>query len=87
MTKLLLSVAILPFVAGVALAAQPLTDNQMDKVTAGHELTLIETTDVSIVGIRVNVAPTPTTALPPGTYLNVVLPLTSLQVYSAIIGP
>ncbi len=36
MKRLLLGMAILPFVAGVALAAQPLTDKQMDKVTAGH---------------------------------------------------
>lgn len=82
MKKLLLSLAMLPFAAGVALAAQPLTDKQMDKVTAGHALALVETTDVSIVGIRVGVAP----VVPPaGAYLNVVLPLTTIQVYSVIV--
>ncbi|MGH7116620.1 MAG: hypothetical protein ACREE9_19250 [Stellaceae bacterium] len=35
MRKLLFGLAVLPFLAGVAAAAQPLTDAQMDKVTAG----------------------------------------------------
>ena len=35
MNKLLLSVAILPFIAAAALAGQPLKDAQMDRVTAG----------------------------------------------------
>jgi hypothetical protein len=79
MKKLLLGLAILPFAAGVALATQPLTDNQMDKVTAGHALALVETTDVSVVVVRVGVPPvTP----PPGnlTVGNVILPLTTIQV-------
>jgi len=82
MKKLLLGLAILPFATGVALAAQPLTDKQMDKVVAGHTLALVETTDVSIIGINVGVPPvTP----PAGAYLNVVLPLTTIQVYSVIV--
>jgi len=36
MKKLLIALAALPFMAGVAAAGQPLTDKQMDKVTAGY---------------------------------------------------
>lgn len=86
MKKLLLGLAILPFVAGVALAAQPatdkqLTDQQMDKVTAGHTFAVIERTDVSIIGINVGVAPVACTSC----YIDVILPLTTLQVYSAVV--
>jgi hypothetical protein len=35
MNKLLFGLAALPFLAGVALAAEPLSDLQMDRVTAG----------------------------------------------------
>ena len=35
MNKLLAGVAALPFLSGVAFAAQPLSDHQMDTVTAG----------------------------------------------------
>lgn len=35
MNKFVLGLAVLPFLAGGALAGQPLTDKQMDKVTAG----------------------------------------------------
>jgi len=35
MKKLLLALGLAPLVAGTAMAAQPLTDNQMDGVTAG----------------------------------------------------
>lgn len=35
MRKLLMAAAVLPFLAGVANAGQPLSDKQMDKVTAG----------------------------------------------------
>jgi hypothetical protein len=40
MKKWLFGMAVLPFLAGVALAGQPmqLNDKQMDKVTAGFEL-------------------------------------------------
>ncbi|MGH7116613.1 MAG: hypothetical protein ACREE9_19210 [Stellaceae bacterium] len=81
MKQLLLGLATLPFVAGVAFAAQPLTDNQMDKVTAGHTLTLLETTDVSVIGIRVGVAPVTPPASAGLLVGNVVLPLTTIQVW------
>jgi hypothetical protein len=35
MKKVLMGLAILPFLAGVAVAGQPLNDRQMDQVTAG----------------------------------------------------
>ncbi|HUK08121.1 MAG TPA: hypothetical protein VLX09_09665 [Stellaceae bacterium] len=35
MKKLLLALGLAPLMAGTAMAAQPLTDNQMDGVTAG----------------------------------------------------
>ena len=82
MKKLLLGFAILPFVAGTALAAgQPLTDKQMDKVTAGHTLTLVETTDVSQILINVGVPPVACATC----YIDVILPLTTLQVASRVI--
>lgn len=37
MNKVLLGLAALPFVAGAAFAAQPLSDQQMDVVTAGFD--------------------------------------------------
>jgi hypothetical protein len=36
MKKLLMGVAALPFCVGVAVAGQPLTNQQMDRVTAGY---------------------------------------------------
>jgi len=39
MKKLLLALALLPLTAVVAVAGQPLTDKQMDKVTAGFNST------------------------------------------------
>ncbi len=35
MNRLLAGLAVLPFVASVAVAGQPLTDGQMDRITAG----------------------------------------------------
>lgn len=37
MKKLLIGLAVLPFLAGVAAAGQPLSDQQMDGVTAGFD--------------------------------------------------
>lgn len=36
MNKVLLGLAVLPFMAGAASAGQPLSDTQMERVTAGH---------------------------------------------------
>jgi len=49
MKQLLYGLAVLPFLAGLALAEQPmqLSDKQMDKVTAGFDLRLIEISNTS----------------------------------------
>ncbi len=41
MKKVLMGLAALPFLAGVAAAGQPLTDQQLDRVTAGFTATSI----------------------------------------------
>ena len=41
MKKVLMGLAALPFLAGGAVAGQPLTDQQMDRVTAGFTATSI----------------------------------------------
>jgi hypothetical protein len=41
MKKALMGLAALPFLAGVAAAGQPLTDQQLDRVTAGFHATSI----------------------------------------------
>jgi len=41
MKKVLMGLAALPFLAGAALAGQPLTDQQLDRVTAGFTATSI----------------------------------------------
>jgi len=64
MRKLLLGLAVLPFLAGVSLAGQPqpLTDQQMDKVAAGFDFM---ETDVNNVGVT-NVQIDETLAVPTG---------------------
>jgi len=55
MNKLLIGLAAMPFLAGVAMAGQPtpLSDTQMDKVTAG-------TTDIQLVNLNtINVSTSP----------------------------
>lgn len=49
MRKLLCGLATLPFLAGIALADQPvqLSDKQMDKVTAGFDLRVTEISNTS----------------------------------------
>jgi len=55
MKKLLYGLAALPFLAGVALADQPvqLSDKQMDKVTAGFDLSVIERSNTSWTQISI----------------------------------
>jgi hypothetical protein len=54
MKSVLYGLAALPFLAGVAAAGQPmqLSDNQMDKVTAGFAFNIIETSNTSWTQIR-----------------------------------
>jgi hypothetical protein len=82
MKRFLYGLAALPFLAGVSLAAQPvpLNDTQMDKVTAGFDITEIETQNTGWVALGVNeAAPSPTpvaaTSTTPATgypYIDVV---------------
>ena len=58
MKRFALGLAVLPFLAGAAAAGQPLTDKQMDTVTAGFKITLEEQTEYSTVLIDVNQTPT-----------------------------
>jgi hypothetical protein len=81
MKKTLMGLAILPFLAGTALAGQPLTDKQMDKVTAGHDFQALELTNSTFVSIAIDeplLAP-PTTP-PPVVVGAVSLPLASMVV-------
>lgn len=84
MNKTLLGMAILPFLAGAAFAAQPLTDKQMDKVTAGHDFTAAEFTNSTyvLIDIETPVQVPPTGTIPIGT---VVLPAASMVIQWGII--
>ncbi|HUK07107.1 MAG TPA: hypothetical protein VLX09_04490 [Stellaceae bacterium] len=59
MRKLLLGLAVLPFLAGVSLAGQPqaLTDQQMDKIAAGFDFFEIDTNNVGATATLVNIEP------------------------------
>jgi len=56
MRKLLLGLAVLPFLAGVSLAGQPqaLTDQQMDKVAAGFDFAERDVNNVGQTLVEVN---------------------------------
>jgi hypothetical protein len=56
MKKLLFGLAVLPFLAGVSLAGQPLplTDQQMDKVTAGFDFSEIDHANLGTVAVAIN---------------------------------
>ena len=84
MKRTLMGMAILPFLAGIALAGQPLTDKQLDKVTAGHDFQALELTNSTFVSIAIE---RPTLAPPAGSLIvgNVILPIASTQVVFGII--
>jgi hypothetical protein len=84
MKKTLIGLAILPFLAGTVLAGQPLTDKQMDKVTAGHDFQALERTNSTFVSIAIE---TPLLAPPTGsvTVGAVILPLASMAVVWGVI--
>jgi hypothetical protein len=65
MKRFLMGLAMLPFIAGVAGAAQPLTNQQMDRVTAGFSAnseanafgiaipgSVVETGTLSLAGVK-----------------------------------
>jgi len=56
MKKLFYGLAVLPFLAGASLAAQPapLTDQQMDVVTAGFDFAEIDTLNGGTVVVAIN---------------------------------
>jgi len=61
MKKLVLGLAVLPFLAGMSLAGQPLTDQQMDKVAAGFDFTETDINNVGALTVEINEA-APTTS-------------------------
>ena len=84
MKRTLMGMAILPFLVGIALAGQPLTDKQLDKVTAGHDFQALELTNSTFVSVAIE---TPTLAPPPGSVIvgNVIIPIASMQIVWGII--
>jgi len=84
MKKTLIGLAILPFLAGTVLAGQPLTDKQMDKVTAGHDFQALERTNSTFVSIAIEA---PLLASPAGSVAvgAVILPLASMAVVWGVI--
>lgn len=81
MNKTVMGLALLPFLAGTALAGQPLTDKQMDKVTAGHDLQLLELTNSTAVSIAIDNPLLLPPAAPPTVLVgDVNLPLASMRV-------
>lgn len=89
MKRLLLGLAVLPFLAGVSLAGNPtpLTDKQMDKVTAGFDFLEVDVTNTSATLVAVDLPAIGCT----GCYLHVAgtaygSGIQSLQVES-IFGP
>ena len=84
MNKTVMGLAILPFMAGAAFAAQPLTDKQMDKVTAGHDFQALELTNSTFVSIAIQ---EPTLAPPSGSLIvgDVKLGIASMEVMWGII--
>jgi len=95
MKKFILGLVVLPFLAGVSLAAQPvaLSDKQMDAVTAGFDFAEVDVTNTSFTVVIVDgfvpVAPPATVCA--GCYLNIggtqyPSGIRSFQLYSAF-GP
>jgi hypothetical protein len=89
MTRFLYGIATLPFLAGVALAQEPvlLTSEQMDKVTAGF--LEIETSNTSATAISIFqrpylLDPTPNSIVCPNCYLLINSPTISV---AAQFGP
>lgn len=95
MKSVLYGLAALPFLVGIALAGQPaqLSDTQMDKVTAGWDASISETSNTSVTAISVY-SGTPTNAAliaadtPPGLIASVYLDIANgrLDVTSAFLS-
>ena len=59
MKRILAGLAVLPFLAGVALAGQPvpLSDQQMDKVSAGFDFAELDVHNLGTVLVAIDIAP------------------------------
>lgn len=79
MKKLLLGVAALPFLVGIAVAGEPLqlTDGQMDKVTAGWALHELDVSNTSWTEVSVYAGPL--TIACPSCFLNISSASVSIQ--------
>jgi hypothetical protein len=85
MKRLIFGVAALPLLTGLALAGQPvqLTDNQMDKVTAGVVFSEVDISDLSVSSIAINEPQIPCS----GCYLNIVSPFFNLEAAMIHVSP
>jgi len=72
MKRLLIGLAALPFLAGVSFAAQPvpLTDNQMDTVTAGFDFHELDIQNGGTVDVWIN-TPSVGPCVLSGCYLSI----------------
>jgi hypothetical protein len=61
MKKLLLGLALSPFIAGIAVAQEPtkLTGQQMDKVSAGWFFFVTECTSTTVIPVSISLPPAP----------------------------
>jgi hypothetical protein len=84
MIKTLMGLVIVPFLVCTALAGQPLTDKQMDKVIAGHDFSAVEFTNSTYVIVDIQ---QPVVLPPAGTVAvgAVSLPIASMVVQWGII--
>ena len=70
MKRILAGLAVLPFLAGVALAGEPvpLSDQQMDKVSAGFDFAELDVHNLGTVFVAIDLAPA---AACGGCFLNI----------------
>jgi hypothetical protein len=85
MRKIVVTLSVAPLLTGTAMAAQPLADNQMDKVTAGFEafstadaqglgkFVFTSTATVAQVSVVTNTSGTPVTASIPNGEVTLTL--------------
>jgi len=81
MNKVLLGLAALPFLAGAAFAAQPLTDQQMDVVTAGFDA--LSTAESQALG-KIVATQTATVALVANTGSTATFGETTLTLFKSV---
>jgi hypothetical protein len=89
MKKFLFGLAAVPLLAGTAMAAQPLSDHQMDAVTAGFSA--FSTADAQALGkivatLSATVANTDVVLTPAGTPMSVTFGETTLTLIKSVSG-